>query len=52
MEISVTANNTGHELLSREHSVSPRNKTGALNVAGSMSKSSGEAVKLNLNTCC
>jgi hypothetical protein len=51
METAETADNSGHELLSRERPFSPRNKIGALIVAGNMSKSSGEAVKLNLNNC-
>jgi hypothetical protein len=45
------ADNSGHELLSRECPFSPRNKTDSLTVAGNMSKSSGEAVKLNLHNC-
>jgi hypothetical protein len=51
METAETADNSELRLLSRECSVSPRSKTDDLIVAGNMSKSSGEAIKLNLNNC-
>jgi len=51
METAETADNSGLELLSREFSVPPRNKTDDLIVSRNMSRSSGEAIKLNLNNC-
>ena len=51
MERAETADNSGHELLSKECPFSPRNKKDALILAGNMSKSGEEAVKLNLNSC-
>ena len=51
METAETADNSGQEFLTRECPVSSRNKTDDLIVAGNMSKSGGEAVKLNLNNC-
>ena len=51
METAETADNSEHELLTRECPFSPRNMTDALTVAGNMSTSSGEAVKLDLHNC-